>query len=185
MSHSQVKVKDIVQKSDVYYPTELTTWLLGEDYEEKLIEVELGKTVTEYIVGFKKLIVHLCRFDHERADRLRSFVDCSLFWLNMVCGHPRVIRAKFKIAYLLLRHKTSISKEEMEEYQDRLYEHTGPLTDADFRATSGYRNEHLDWLIQENSPTGEKMSVFQQEFWVKLAALRDEIIQKLEAVFVT
>lgn len=107
------------------------------------MKAELKKTVEEFIAGFKRLVVNLCKFDHERADKLRFFFACQYFGLNMVCGHPRLIRAKFKIAYLLLRRRRKISETKMEEYREKVYEFTEPLTGADFRATSGYRREFL------------------------------------------
>lgn len=174
---------NIIELSDIYYPTEYTTWLLGQEKEEKLIETELAKTVAEFIIGFKKMIIVLCRFHHERAGELRPFVDCQHFWINMACGHPRVIRARFKIAYLLLFRVRAITENEMEEYRDRVWEYTEPLTNADFRATDWYRREYKAGWIPDNSPTGQKMHDFQQEFGTKLTSLRDEIVQKLEIIF--
>lgn len=174
---------NIIELSDIYYPTEYTTWLLGQEKEERLIKTELEKTVAEFIIGFKKMIIVLCRFHHERAGELRPFVDCQHFWINMACGHPRVIRAKFKIAYMLLHRVRAITKNKMEEYRDMVWHYTDQLTAADFRGAHGYSLEYANGWIPDNSPTGQKMHEFQQEFGVRLTSLRDEIVQKLEIIF--
>lgn len=47
--------------------------------EEAIIKAELKKTVSQFIVGFRTLVLEICRFDHERTDGLRHFTECPLF----------------------------------------------------------------------------------------------------------
>lgn len=159
------------------------TWAMVQKGEETNIQKQLAKTVSQFIGDFRGLVAELCGFDHERVDRPRYFYLCPYFWRNVSCGHPRVIRAKFKIARILLLSKWTITRERCQNYRDQVYRYTEPLTGADFRATFGYREEHENWWIQPDSPTGQKMGAFQKDFGTKLLALRDEIAGKLEAVF--
>lgn len=71
----------------------------------------------------------------------------------------------------------------MDEYRDKVYAYTEPHTWDDFRATSGYREEHANGGIKPDSPTLQKMRTNQSRFGTPLLALRDEIAEKLEKVF--
>ncbi len=161
----------------------LVTWLLVKTDEEVLIKVELKKTVSQFMVGFRALVLEICRFDHERADGLRPFTECPFLWINFGCGHPRIIRAKFCIALRLLFLRKQINEDELDDYRYKIYGNTGALTSSDFQATRGYNDEYNHGWIQSISPTGQKMGAVQEEFGTKLLALRDEIVGKLEAVF--
>lgn len=151
--------------------------------ETQLFETLLTKTVEEFINDFRWIMLEICMFIHERPDGPYIFTACPLLWKNGACGHPRLIRAKLTIGITLLHLTWSIVRREFENLNDQIFSITEPFTGADARAGHGYHQERTKLLAPQDSPTGQKMSQFQWEFWPAVIALRDEIVQKLEIIF--
>ena len=107
--------------------------------EDEELKKQESQTVQEFIDGFKNLIIHICLFKHEDPREHLLFQHCLFRTLNLCCGHPRVIMAKFFIAISILYKLKIINNTKKEELEDIVWSSGDILWNKDARIAFGYR----------------------------------------------